>query len=610
MNSMKRIGLMIFAAIALFAAPGCQDRLEEDFIDPSIYAPNENITARMFSSLVTGARTFRSDYGEIWGHAGPTGFLGLTQLSYRSTRGESYSMSTLNNIDAQFETNYTSGYFNWALNFKNLPYMTNLVAEQSGDDRTDSEIYLTIANLLKDWRASKAIDMFNAIPYYQTLEGADGLFYPEIDDPQEVYIHIIEQMTASTELIKSQYSAMTPLGKSTFTKQDIIFGGDINKWVQFSAALRLRLSMRVSGVLESFASEQIAAVVASGDLPQADLLVEAATWITGDKVNAKRGFAERDYAGFLTPFHARMMDTDFDHKYTEGVDDPRLPILWMPNRDGNYMPVPFDGNLGEEIHNEMCIINEDLYDIKRGYNYYDYYGDGTYDTYAKINMYSTYNAATLIRNNDPTKAFTAAEVDLLLAEASLKGLGGLSAGSASDYVKSAVEKSIAYWYNVNKYNLWADVNETNASFLTPNDPSASATFTFAQSIADEYSAASGVEDKMEVIMRQKHLHLNVHDHIEVWTEMRRTAHPKLPMLAIDGELINTPVRRITYPAALLSTMPYEYNKVAAEDDLHHNIFWVPADKQTEKHYMDVQDKQYVYIEYPGFDQTYAETSEY
>ncbi len=57
---------------------------------------------------------------------------------------------------------------------------------------------------------------------------------------------------------------------------------------------------------------------------------------------------------------------------------------------------------------------------------------------------------------------------------------------------------------------------------------------YADKIAADFTAAPGVEDKMEIIMQQKYIHVNITDHYDLWAELRRTRHPLLEPMVLRG----------------------------------------------------------------------------
>jgi len=107
---------------------------------------------------------------------------------------------------------------------------------------------------------------------------------------------------------------------------------------------------------------------------------------------------------------------------------------------------------------------------------------------------------------------------------------------------------------INSFSNWDVINSTNSSFLKPAVPSQSVVDQYVNEIADDYDTAAGLEDKMEVIMGQKYVHFNLHDYFEVFAELRRTRHPKIPLDKFSESMNIAPmIERWPYPGAESAT---------------------------------------------------------
>ena len=600
---MKKIIIQLLIISTVFL-PACQDELEEDFINPEVYTPTDNIPAGMFAAMMSRTRTFKNDYGEFWWHAGSTGgVIGHTHLIMRHLRDAYGYFADANDVPLFYTTmTLDAYYYGHNRDFKEIPIMEGIINEMSEGDRADNELYLTLSNLGRAYRASKAVDMFNSVPYSEGLMGVDGVFFPKFDDPKEIYKDIIDKIGEYAKSIPQQYANMSADGKSVFNRQDIIFEGDTKKWEQLANAIRLRLAVRISGVEKEYAKQVISEILQGDNLPDTDLLIPGNLWVSKSGDHWKRGLRERDYAGFIAPSIMYKMDKDKDHKYTPGSDDPRMPVFYLPNRDTMYIPTSFDFGVGQAIYDAVRDDNAEKYDFGGAYYYYNYFED--LDNYMKYNAYSVWNPATMVRNVEPWRAFTLAEVDLLLAEVNLKELGSTSK-SAADHVSDAVLHSIDYWYTVSSYSNWDKINDTNRHFLKPTAPDESVKLQYANVIKDEYNNASDLEDKMEVIMGQKYVHLNIHDYFEVFSELRRTRHPKLPLIKFSESLtIAADVERYPYPGAVAATNGDNFVEVSEQDNFTTPIFWVPEELKNVPYYMDGFDEDYLYIKYPGVPESY------
>ena len=603
---MKKIFIIPCLALFLLLSFGCQDQLKKDFVDPGVYSPTTNIPAGMFSAEMSRMRTFVNDYAEFWYHAECGGMISHLHLTMRFLRDASTYFSDANNVPLFYTTMYMDDYFYGPnSDFKELPLMEQEIAKMSEAGKADNAIYVTLSKMVRAYRASKAVDLNNSVPYSEGLNGVNGQFFPKFDDPKEIYESIITDLDKYADLAITQEAAMSADGKNVFKQQDIVFSGDVVKWKQWANALRLRLAVRISGVDDEFAKKAIGEIIAKNSLPTEDLLIPPSSWCSQSKGFWKQGMAETDYKSFVSPTIMFKLDRNLDHKYTPGIDDPRLPVFFLPNRDTLYMPVSLDFAIGQSIFNAIKADNQAKYNYGAAvFTVYNYYNE--LDRYMKYNAVSLWNPATMVKNVEPVRAFTRAEIDLLLAEVALKSLG-TTPKSAVEHVKDAVRNSIKYWYYINSFSNWDAINSTNISFLKPTAPSQSVIDQYANVIADDYNAAASLDDKMEVIMGQKYIHLSVHDYFEVFAELRRTRHPRLPLIKFSESMNIAPqIERWPYPAAESATNKDAMSKVASEDNYTSPIFWVPSGLRNVSYYESALQDKYRFIRYKGVPESFKQ----
>lgn len=212
------------------------------------------------------------------------------------------------------------------------------------------------------------------------------------------------------------------------------------------------------------------------------------------------------------------------------------------------------------------------------------------DALVKSCPWTPYNPITYILNETPLHIFTLAEVDLLLAEVSLKNFAS-TGKSTEQHVSDAVWHSTDFWYAINQAPNYVDVfTDVAAAILTPDKPSASIIDNYAATIRNQVEMAAGTEDKLEIIMQQKYIHLNIMDPFELFAELRRTRHPKLEPITSTGTdrtLVNQTMmlERFKLPDSEKTSNFEQYAKVAEYDKYDQPIFWVPANKISEKYFL-------------------------
>lgn len=85
------------------------------------------------------------------------------------------------------------------------------------------------------------VDHFGDIPFTEAIKGeiVDGAnFAPKYDDDKAVYAALIPMINAGIADLKA--------GSTTVGSADLMFGGDVSKWIKFGNSLKLRILMRQS----------------------------------------------------------------------------------------------------------------------------------------------------------------------------------------------------------------------------------------------------------------------------------------------------------------------------------------------------------------------------
>lgn len=577
---MKHSILYISLIIAI-GFTSCKKDLETRFYNPDQLSEGvTDIVPGLFTSAITQNKIFVQDYGE-WYYLlnGGTSITGYEQIaeryvSYRYDWFSTYNdLTTGNGFDdfpitgqGYFESSYTR--------LKAWETLRTEVNNRSGQDKLDADMYFKLVTLVKDYQSAKLVDLFNSIPYSYAFQGSNGNnnnWYPPYDDPKTTYESIITDLGNLRDSLPIAYGLMSATAKQILAQQDVIFKGDVNKWALFANATRLKLLVRVAGVDAAFAKPLIQETI-SKPLPQTDLSFQM--WFDTDQKSAggfwMRGLYENTYASFIPNIIMRRLNHGTS-AYEPGIDDPRLPVLAMPTKYGDYRGVSYN------IDSQTVIYTS-------GDKYYPYADN--LPSSLSTNAKSMYNFATFTRNGTmPVYMFSVAEVDLLLAEVELKGLAN-TGEAAGDHIKDAVIHSINYWYNINGNSDFKDDPDAQgaAAPLYPTKPSDLVIANWGDTIKAKFMAANSIDDKMEILMQQKFIHLNLMQPYELWTELRRTGHPKLEPFTWHGTMMKPFPERVRYPSEEVTNNPTNLSKVSADNNLTSKIFWVPADRNPDPYW--------------------------
>lgn len=106
--------------------------------------------------------------------------------------------------------------------------------------------YFLIASVLESYGSQILADFYDQIPYAEANDVTN--FTPVFNTGQEVYDLMIQDLDAALSKDLSSSQGSSP------AKDDFVFGGNMDKWVQFANTLKLRILLRQSNVRDNVAS--------------------------------------------------------------------------------------------------------------------------------------------------------------------------------------------------------------------------------------------------------------------------------------------------------------------------------------------------------------------
>jgi hypothetical protein len=112
-----------------------------------------------------------------------------------------------------------------------------------------------LANILWVTGFHKVTDYWGPIPYFKAGEPGSTVAY----DPQDkIYDDFFKRLTSAVTTLKANPNAV-PYGS-----YDLMYGGNVSKWIKYANTLRLRLAMRISKVDPARAKTEAEAAYAAG----------------------------------------------------------------------------------------------------------------------------------------------------------------------------------------------------------------------------------------------------------------------------------------------------------------------------------------------------------
>jgi len=351
-----------------------------------------------------------------------------------------------------------------------------------------------IANIWWVYTFHRVTDYWGPIPYFNAGQVGTGVAY----DPQDqIYDDFFKRLDAAVNVLEGKTSEV-PFGSF-----DLMYGGDVSKWIKFGNTLRLRLAMRISNVEPARAKTEAEAAVAGGVL---------ATSPTDDAL-VLRSNNGQDWNGLsIMDWNEFRMSASME-SVLKGYDDPRMGIYFRPAANGGY----------HGLRNGLTVAQ---------------LADPLSSNDANSNKGERWSSTTGLAT--PTNVMATAEAYFLRAEGALKGWN--MGGTAQDLYNQGITNSMKQWGITDAGVIDAYINSTSTP-VAPGDVLNSPAMT---DIPVLYNAA----DAEEQIATQKWLAM-FPDGMEAWADYRRGRAVKLyPVANSDNADITDPttqwIRRIPF----------------------------------------------------------------
>lgn len=269
-----------------------------------------------------------------------------------------------------------------------------------------NEAYQAVGDIMSSYLYSQLTDMWGDVPYTDAIQALDGNYTPTYATQQEIYTNpetgilaVLKRSAATLETTNSKING------------DVMFNGNIQKWVRFANSLRFRYLLRINNKLSNFSEMQ--ALATSGKLMQSNIDNAVVPYLAA--------------APNQWPMSFSSLGLYQEHRMTKTVDsvltlwkDPRVNILYKPTQKSILDGTPaFKGLQNGQDRETISSKNINLNDISL-------FGSIFRD----------------VPNGVDGQFMQYSELQFALAEAAQRGFID---GNATDYYKKAVRASFEYY---------------------------------------------------------------------------------------------------------------------------------------------------------------------
>lgn len=506
---------ILLAGLLFLSAIGCSDRLDVINKDPNRLEASEVNPGPLFAKSVTFA-LHKDNFSQLLGY-----IVDIGPYAHYFT----VLFPTAFTADPYFNANQYSDFGFWKVYWNCNALLNDVLTLTAPGSEFENANSNAMARIWKVFVIHRLTDIYGELPYFEGGQSKQGVINPTYDTQQEIYSDLFDQIDQAME----DLSVAIP---GQFKTQDIIYGGDIEKWKKFGNTLRLRMALRLHYVDEILAKTEGEKALNGGVI---DSNTNNAYEISGDSWGKFQQPLYQIYRNlFAFSPSIKVSETYVEmlkgnHIFNDGSNpsgiDPRLDELIEDNINGEKVGIP-NGHTAEYLNQ--------------------------HPEFAETGSWVKYHNDLY----EPIMIISYAESKFLEAEAALLGYDGVG-GTAKDLYQQGIEASMEF----------LDVNSGN----------------FASDEATLFSGLSTDEDKLERIIYQKWIALFPDTH-EAWNEQRRTGYPVISKRTgpafekgvTDGTIPN----RIPYPPDEYNT---NYNNVSEArdrqggDQLLDKVWW---DKKT------------------------------
>lgn len=383
------------------------------------------------------------------------------------------------------------------------PYYTTL--KNMKEAKKTAEKHPSMMNLCQMIRITLAYgsagmtDIFGDIPY---SEAGLGVSKNKYDTQEAIYKDIFKELTEAVNILKKGL----PDQETCTADNDLVFGGDVQKWICFANSLRLRYALRISFINPQWAKTEGEAALLAGVMSSNKDNAYMTASATGEW-----GWGHPLY--MMSSWHGFTMSATMENtlKKMSTVEDPRMQLWFGQTED--YVAAVKDNTIGSYTGQQFSGLPNGMSPAEIGE---PNNAPTRHSGILGLQAYPAWNSQSQpsgdVLNETvtlPFKIMTYGEVCLLKAEAAL--LGWTGAGSAKANYEEGILASLA---DERSFLKDASLSPTtnNQTYLTTGNV--------------VWNEAENYEQKLEKIATQKWLALYPNG-IEAWTECRRSGYPKL-----------------------------------------------------------------------------------
>jgi hypothetical protein len=308
----------------------------------------------------------------------------------------------------------------WTAYYQSVIKNTHDAIDRSKDNAARSNMY-NMARIYQSYVFMVLTDEYGEIPYTDGGAGISSqVLFPKYDRQQDIYPKIIQELTEAA-------AALNAAG--TIETGDVLYAGDVAKWKKFAYSLLLRAGMRLIKIDAAKAQATVQAAVAGGVI----------------LTNADNAYIRHD-ANFTQPVGNTLNGSEAANFYLtkpfvdqlKSTSDPRLQSIAI-----RY--VGATSGAGQTVAVGSTDPTKQI-GMPMGKDNGTVVAAATADGLASFYDYSQVDRRRMVKLSSPVFIVTAAQTNLLLAEARFRGWIATSTAAQyfSDGIRAHMDQMVVY----------------------------------------------------------------------------------------------------------------------------------------------------------------------
>jgi hypothetical protein len=507
--------LWLSICVVLLAATGCKKNTfnindnNPNSPDPTAVSPNLLLSGALkrTADIARGGQTINSttfgdpDYIELY-------------MGYWAVSGDYIPVTTT--LTYQTTTDY--GADNWNSGYLLIENLRLLESTAATDP--NAGYYVAMGKIMEAYNFERLVDQYNDIPYSQALQGGT-IDFPKYDKAADVYDSCLALLNTGINLIANDTANANAENPGTY---DILFGGNMDEWLQFANTIKLKLAMNESQYSggAAFAQSALQGTSTYGFLQAGEDAAIQPGYTNSSEAQQSPFYYDMGLstAGAPQQNNSYYRACSYIVQFMQANNDPRIGQMFAQNVDGNILGRPFGSNVSDGQDNQHI---------------------------------SGMGPGLLGTASSPAVIFPACESFFLQAEAVLNNS---LTGNAVGLYTNGVEESFRLLGVTNPYGAADQYISNNSS--NPNIGFASSSSQITTLLTQAWVAYSGM------------------DPLEAWNNWRKLGIPaSLPVSQFDGSVATHIPYRLLYPTSEYSYNTANVNTEGTINNMTSTIFWMP-----------------------------------